>query len=153
MAAGFVQNAAVQCTEKNLYSLARKYAAKFYADLKSNYRALSRAAPQQTLINDGDYMTDEKTQQPLGVASDLNAELGLTPNIEIKYSEEQQKMIDDAEKQLLEYDEFFISSLRKKQEPQENIRNLLLSDNTRNLLVKRIVSLRSVMIPQYLIKT
>jgi hypothetical protein len=31
--------------------------------------------PQQTLINDGDYMTDEKTQQPLGVASDLNAEL------------------------------------------------------------------------------
>ncbi len=133
--------------------MARKYAAKFYADLKSNYRALSRAAPQQTLINDGDYMTDEKTQQPLGVASDLNAELGLTPNIEIKYSEEQQKMIDDAEKQLLEYDEFFISSLRKKQEPQENIRNLLLSDNTRNLLVKRIVSLRSVMIPQYLIKT
>ena len=28
------------------------------------------------MINDGDYMTDEKTQQPLGVASDLNAELG-----------------------------------------------------------------------------
>ena len=27
------------------------------------------------MINDGDYMTDEKTQQPLGVASDLNAEL------------------------------------------------------------------------------
>jgi hypothetical protein len=27
------------------------------------------------LINDGDYMTDEKTQQPLGVASDLIAEL------------------------------------------------------------------------------
>jgi len=30
-----------------------------------NYRALSRAAPQQFLINDGEYMTDEKTQQPL----------------------------------------------------------------------------------------
>jgi len=44
--------------------------------MPSNYRALSRAAPQQTLINDGDYMTDEKTQQPIGVASDLNAELG-----------------------------------------------------------------------------
>ncbi len=27
------------------------------------------------MINDGDYMIDEKTQQPLGVASDLNAEL------------------------------------------------------------------------------
>ena len=27
------------------------------------------------MINDGDYMTDEKTQQPLGVASVLNAEL------------------------------------------------------------------------------
>jgi hypothetical protein len=40
-----------------------------------NYRALSRAAPQQNLINDGDYMTEKKTQQPLGVASDLNAEL------------------------------------------------------------------------------
>ena len=40
-----------------------------------NYCALRRAAPQQTFINDGDYMTDEKTQQPLGVASDLNREL------------------------------------------------------------------------------
>ena len=40
-----------------------------------NYRALSRAAPQQNLINDGDYMTDEKTQASAGVASDLNAEL------------------------------------------------------------------------------
>lgn len=98
-------------------------------------------------------MNEKNEQASDGVASVLNAELGLTPNIEIKYSEEQQKMIDDAEKQLLEYDEFFISSLRKKQEPQENIRNLLLSDNTRNLLVKRIASLRSVMIPQYLIKT
>jgi len=29
------------------------------------------------MINDGDYMTDEKTQQPLGVASDLNAELDI----------------------------------------------------------------------------
>jgi len=29
------------------------------------------------LINDGDYMTDEKTQQSIGVASDLNAELGI----------------------------------------------------------------------------
>ena len=45
--------------------------------MKPNYCALRRAAPQQTFINDGDYMTDEKTQQPLGVASDLNAELGI----------------------------------------------------------------------------
>ena len=43
--------------------------------LPPNYRALRRAAPQQTLINDGDYMTDEKTQQLLGASSDLNAEL------------------------------------------------------------------------------
>ena len=50
---------------------------------ESNYRALSRAAPQQFLINDGDYMTDEKTQQPLGVASDLNAELGLRAIIKL----------------------------------------------------------------------
>ena len=27
------------------------------------------------MINDGDYMTEKTTQQPLGVASDLNAEL------------------------------------------------------------------------------
>lgn len=32
-------------------------------------------SPQQLLINDGDYMTVEKTQQSVGVASDLNAEL------------------------------------------------------------------------------
>jgi len=48
---------------------------------KPNYRALRRAAPQQFLINDGDYMTDEKTQQPLGVASHLIAELELTLGI------------------------------------------------------------------------
>jgi hypothetical protein len=33
------------------------------------------------MINDGDYMTEKKTQQPLGVASDLNAELGIFDNI------------------------------------------------------------------------
>ena len=51
--------------------------------VKSNYRALSRAAPQQTLINDGDYMTDEKTQQSIGVASDLNAELDTIKEVSI----------------------------------------------------------------------
>ncbi len=49
--------------------------------------ALSRAAPQQTLINDGDCMIDEKTQQPNGVASDLNAELGVVFALIIKESE------------------------------------------------------------------
>ena len=46
-------------------------------NMVSNYRALRRAAPQQFLINDGEYMTVEKTQQSVGVASDLNAELGI----------------------------------------------------------------------------
>lgn len=52
--------------------------------MKPNYRALSRAAPQQNFINDGDYMTDEKTQQPLGVASDLNAELEPTKVYDVR---------------------------------------------------------------------
>ena len=37
--------------------------------------------PEQTLINDGNYMTEKTTQQPLGLASDLNAELGLLKDI------------------------------------------------------------------------
>lgn len=32
------------------------------------------------MINDGEYMTEKITQQPLGVASDLNAELGILKN-------------------------------------------------------------------------
>lgn len=35
------------------------------------------------MINDDDYMIDEKTQQPLGVVSDLNNELGLIDEIKI----------------------------------------------------------------------
>jgi hypothetical protein len=73
-------------------------------DLVSN-TALSSAAPQQFFINDGDYMTDEKTQQPNRFASDLNAELGVgcdfgiggTLNAELKRTAEM--LVEITEKQ------------------------------------------------------
>ena len=43
------------------------------------------ATPQQKLIRDGDYMTEKTTQQPLGVASDLNAELDACETLTFKF--------------------------------------------------------------------
>lgn len=65
----------------------------------SNYRALSRAAPQQNLINDGDYMTDKKTPKAAEAASDLNAELDALR----KENETLSKMVSIAAKQREKY--------------------------------------------------
>lgn len=49
----------------------------YFSEKRVSNNCIKPCSPQQFLINDGDYMTVEKTQQSTGVASDLNAELGI----------------------------------------------------------------------------
>jgi len=98
-------------------------------------------------------MSEKIAQQSVGVVSDLNNELGFNANIELKYNEADQALIDSAENKLREYEKLLFEQVNKKEKDPMCARDLFLKDGTRAALIETLVSMRSMMIPSYFIKT
>ena len=92
-------------------------------------------------------------QKEAGLASDLNNELGFNAAIELKYNKNDQALIDSAESKLCEYEKLLFEQINKKEKDPIHARTLFLNDITREALIEALVSMRSMMIQSYFIKT
>lgn len=93
-------------------------------------------------------MNSEKlTTRP---SADLGVGVGF--GLEIRYREEDQTLIDLAEKRLREYEELLLGKLSKEARDPVLARVMFLNDGSRTSLINTLYAMRKVLIPYWHIK-